>query len=255
MNPRTLVMSITKDINKFIVLNIAALMLALSCLFIFGDYDKKEFIFVISLAGIMSLTVNLLIAKIMKRKMEKIIHHSFEKVENQLYFDELTSVYNRTAGISRLIEEIARIKRNSQHLSIAMLDIDNFKSINDTYGHLVGDRVLNYVAMQIKNFLRASDVVSRYGGEEFLIILPETDEINAFMALERVRENIAKKPLRIGNEKLYVTVSIGVTEVDADDDSTEAIHRADIALLQAKRTGKNKIELASRHIDTGFKLS
>ncbi|GAB5046585.1 GGDEF domain-containing protein [Thermodesulfovibrio sp. TK110] len=255
MNPKVLVMSITKDINKFLGLNIAAFMIILSLIFIFGTYDKKEFILLTSLAGITSLAVNLLVAKIVRRKMEKIIHTSFEKFENQLYFDELTSVYNRTAGMNRLMEEMARAKRQSQHLSIAMLDIDNFKSINDTYGHLAGDKVLNHIAMQIKSFLRTSDVVSRYGGEEFLIILPETDEIKAFMALERVRENIAKKAVKIGNEKIFITVSIGIGEIETNDTLMEAIHRADMALLQAKRTGKNRVELASNYVNEGFKLS
>ncbi|MGB9710471.1 MAG: GGDEF domain-containing protein [Thermodesulfovibrio sp.] len=254
MNPKILVMNITKDINKFIALN-AFLIIALSFVFISGQYDKKELILLISLGGAISVLANLLIAKILKRKMEKIIHNSFEKVENQLYFDELTSVYNRTAGINRLIEEMARIKRNKQHLSIAMVDIDNFKSINDNFGHLVGDRILNHVALQIKNFLRATDVVSRYGGEEFLIILPDTDEIKALMALERVRENIAKKPVKAGSEKIFITVSVGITEIDTNDNLTEAIHRADMALYQAKRSGKNKIELASKNINVGFKLS
>lgn len=250
MNPKILIISITKDINKFLAFNIGVLMLILSFIFIIGGYEKKEFILAISLAGISSLTVNLLSAKIMKRKMEKIIHYSFEKVETQLYFDELTSVYNRTTGINRLMEEMARSKRHNQHLSVAMLDIDNFKSINDNYGHLAGDRVLNHIALQIKNLLRASDVVSRYGGEEFLIILPETDEIKAFMALERVRENIARRPVKIGNGKLNITVSIGITEVDINDSSTDAIQRADLALLQAKRSGKNRIEIAPKYINT-----
>ncbi|MCS7164018.1 MAG: GGDEF domain-containing protein [Thermodesulfovibrio sp.] len=248
MNPKTLIISITKNINKFLLLNIGILILILSMVFVMENQDKKEFILTIFLTVIISLSANLLSVKIMKRKMEKMITYSFQKVEAQLYFDELTSVYNRTTGINRLIEEMARAKRNKNHLSVAMLDVDNFKSINDKYGHLAGDRVLNHIALQIKNSLRANDIVSRYGGEEFLIILPDTDEIKAFMALERVRENIAKRPVKIGNEKLYVTVSIGITEIDISDSLTEAIQKADMALLQAKRTGKNRIEIAQKYI-------
>ncbi|MEN2994944.1 MAG: GGDEF domain-containing protein [Thermodesulfovibrio sp.] len=250
MNPKTLIISITKDINKFLLFNIGILILILSMVFVMENQDKKEFILAIFLAGTISLAVNLLSAKIMKRKMEKIITYSFEKIETQLYFDELTSVYNRITGINRLIEEMARAKRNKTHLSVAMLDVDNFKFINDNYGHLAGDKVLNHIALQIKNSLRASDIVSRYGGEEFLIILPDTDEIKAFMALERVRENIAKRPVKIGNQKLYITVSIGITEIDINDSLTDVIQKADMALLQAKRTGKNKIEIAQKYINT-----
>lgn len=255
MNPKILVLNITKDINKLFLINFAALMMFLTVVFVIGVYDKKEFVLLTSSAAIGSLTLNLLVAKIVRRKMEKIIHNSFEKIENQLYFDELTSVYNRATGMNRLMEEMARARRHLKPLSVAMVDIDNFKSINDNYGHLAGDRVLNYVALQIKSLLRVDDVVSRYGGEEFLIILPETDEIKAFMALERVRENIAKRPVKIGNEKLFITVSIGIAEIENNDTLQEAINRADMALLQAKRTGKNKIEIASKYINEGIKLS
>lgn len=255
MNPKILIINLIKDINKFFLLNIGALMLILSFSLLVGLHNKKEIILLISVAVIASLMITLGIIIVMKRKMEKTIQQSFEKIEMQLYFDELTSVYNRTAGMNRLLEEMARARRNGKSLSIAMIDIDNFKSINDTYGHLAGDKVLGHVAMQIKNILRVSDVVSRYGGEEFLIILPETDEIKAFMALERVRESISKKPFKVGNERIYTSVSIGVTEVDAEENSFEAIQRADRALYQAKRSGKNKIEIAGKTSKNRLTLS
>lgn len=107
----------------------------------------------------------------------------------------------------------------------------------------MGDRVLNHVTIQIKNSLRGCDVVARYGGEEFLIILSETDEIHAISALERVRGQIAKKAIKVGNERLYVTVSIGLIEIAPNEDPIASIEKADLALYQAKRNGKNKVEL------------
>jgi diguanylate cyclase (GGDEF)-like protein len=209
----------------------------------FSEYKQKEVLAGILLAGLGLIISNFTIAKTLKRKMEKIIKHSLDQVENQLYFDELTSVYNRKTGMNRLNEEIARAGRIGKPTCVAILDIDNFKTINDTYGHLVGDRVLRHVALQIKNSLRTCDIVARYGGEEFLIILPDTDEINAIMALDRVKMNIAKKPIRVGREYLNITVSIGVTEISNNEHTLSSIDKADKALYKAKKNGKNKIEV------------
>jgi len=209
----------------------------------FSEYKQKEVLAGILLAGLGLIISNFTIAKTLKRKMEKIIKHSLDQVENQLYFDELTSVYNRKTGMNRLNEEIARAGRIGKPTCVAILDIDNFKTINDTYGHLVGDRVLRHVALQIKNSLRTCDIVARYGGEEFLIILPDTDEINAIMALDRVKMNIAKKPIRVGREYLNITVSIGVTEISNNEHPLSSIDKADKALYKAKKNGKNKIEV------------
>lgn len=250
MNSKTVVINLTKNINKFAGLNVLILII-LFFIVLLGNYDKKDF----TIVGVCLLGMNLLVAWIMKRKIEKIVQHSFEKMKTRVFFDELTSVYNRTAGINRLEQEIARSKRHRLNLSIAMLDIDNFKSINDKYGHLTGDKVLIHIALEIKNSLRAVDVVARYGGEEFLMILPEADEIKAFIALNRVRENIEKNPVEIGDKKLYVTVSIGVTELDKDETLTEVIYKADMALYQAKRAGKNRIELAPKYFALPVKLS
>ncbi|MCX8033733.1 MAG: GGDEF domain-containing protein [Thermodesulfovibrio sp.] len=243
MNPNIVSISLSKNINKFFVINTLIVISALISVILITGYERKELIITISLCGIGILTTNLFITKVIRQKVTKLIKNSFEKVESQLYFDELTSVYNRKTGMNRLLEEISRSKRTRKPLSIAILDIDNFKKINDKYGHLVGDRVLNHVATQIKNSLRGCDVVARYGGEEFLIILAETDEIHAIPALERVRNQIAKKAIKVGNERLYVTVSIGVTEIEPDEDPIASIEKADLALYQAKRNGKNKVEL------------
>lgn len=243
MNPQIISVTLNKNINKFFTINTLIVIAAIILLFFLTDYEKRDLLIAISLISTGIIAANLYITKSIRKRVDKLIRHSFEKIESQLYFDELTSVYNRKTGMNRLNEEIIRSKRIGKPLSIAILDIDDFKQINDKYGHLVGDRVLNHVAIQIKNSLRGCDVVSRYGGEEFLIILSETDEMHAISALERVRERIAKKAIKVGNERLYVTVSIGVTEIGPDVDPLESIHKADLALYQAKRNGKNKVEL------------
>lgn len=243
MNPQIISFNLTKNINKFFTLNTFLVIAAFVFLFFITDYERKELLIAISLISTGIIATNFYMTKRIRNRLDKLIRHSFEKVESQLYFDELTSVYNRKTGMNRLHEELIRSKRTGKPLSIAILDIDDFKKINDKYGHLVGDRVLNHVAIQIKNSLRGCDVVARYGGEEFLIILSETDEIHAISALERVRGQIAKKAIKVGNERLYVTVSIGVTEIGFDEDPLESINKADLALYQAKRNGKNKVEL------------
>jgi len=243
MNIRQISINLSKNMNRFIVLNILMLIATWAIFLYFNKYEQKEVLAGILLAGLGLIISNFTIAKTLKRKMEKIIKHSLDQVETQLYFDELTSVYNRKAGMNRLNEEIARARRSGKPICVAILDIDNFKIINDTYGHLVGDRVLRHVALQIKNSLRTCDIVARYGGEEFLIILPDTDEINAIMALDRVKMNVAKKPIRVGREYLYITVSIGVKEISYNEHPLSSIDKADKALYQAKKNGKNKIEV------------
>jgi diguanylate cyclase (GGDEF)-like protein len=243
MNIRQISINLSKNMNRFIFLNILMLIATWTIFLYFSEYKQKEVLAGILLAGLGLIISNFTIAKTLKRKMEKIIKHSLDQVENQLYFDELTSVYNRKTGMNRLNEEIARAGRIGKPTCVAILDIDNFKTINDTYGHLVGDRVLRHVALQIKNSLRTCDIVARYGGEEFLIILPDTDEINAIMALDRVKMNIAKKPIRVGREYLNITVSIGVTEISNNEHTLSSIDKADKALYKAKKNGKNKIEV------------
>jgi diguanylate cyclase (GGDEF)-like protein len=243
MNIRQISINLSKNMNRFIFLNILMLIATWTIFLYFSEYKKKEVLAGILLAGLGLIISNFTIAKTLKRKMEKIIKHSLDQVENQLYFDELTSVYNRKTGINRLNEEIARAGRIGKPTCVAILDIDNFKTINDTYGHLVGDRVLRHVALQIKNSLRTCDIVARYGGEEFLIILPDTDEINAIIALDRVKMNIAKKPIRVGREYLNITVSIGVTEISNNEHPLSSIDKADKALYKAKKNGKNNIEV------------
>ncbi len=142
-----------------------------------------------------------------------------------------------------LIEEINRANRLSRPLSIIMADIDHFKVLNDTYGHQAGDMVLINVAKIIRENIRQIDVPSRYGGEEFSVILPGTEIHEALVVAERIRQNIEKSIVLYDNRELRATISIGVAQYDQDLDKTKTtlIERADKALYMSKRNGRNLV--------------
>jgi diguanylate cyclase (GGDEF)-like protein/PAS domain S-box-containing protein len=170
-------------------------------------------------------------------------------------YDELTGLYNRREMNRILTEEINRCMRYDRHLSLVMLDIDHFKSINDTHGHQVGDDVLRWIAGLLSGSLRVTDKLAhyeslhnlaRYGGEEFAAILPETEEGDAFMVAERIRQTVAAQPFtytKMEGERveIAVTISMGVASLSDDAYSEETlIKAADEALYEAKRSGRNR---------------
>ena len=125
-----------------------------------------------------------------------------------------------------------------------MLDIDDFKKVNDTYGHDVGDMVLIKLAETIKNDIRKEDLFIRYGGEEFLIILPNSNIENTYIVAEKIKKHIEDITLEIGHKHLKFTISLGISEIREGDSSIfDAIKRADINLYEAKRNGKNRVEI------------
>lgn len=158
--------------------------------------------------------------------------------------DELTGLPNRTYLFKALSDEYARARRYRRDLSIAMVDLDNFKLVNDTYGHLTGDRALIRIAGTLEEDIRRQDVLGRYGGEEFLVILPETTGREAAVLLERCRKKIARISWQevIGQASLSVTLSAGIGElVDADRSIEDLIARADRAMYRAKTEGRNRV--------------
>lgn len=158
--------------------------------------------------------------------------------------DELTDLYNYRFLQQRLDEEVGRADRYGKRLSFIMLDVDNFKRVNDTYGHRVGDGVLAEIGHVLKTTVREVDVVARYGGEEFSVILPETDASGAFIVAEKIREAISLTRFRdeAGERQIHVTVSIGLASypVHAHDKET-LLRAADDAVYRAKETGKNRV--------------
>jgi diguanylate cyclase (GGDEF)-like protein len=134
--------------------------------------------------------------------------------------------------------------RHSKQFALIMMDIDNFKAFNDTYGHQLGDTVLRSVARAVKNTLRAEDVAARYGGEEFVVILPETDAQEAMMIAEKIRASVAAVEIPHESKKLHVTISLGVSTFPEHGGEKEALIRlADEALYTSKRNGKNLVSL------------
>lgn len=160
----------------------------------------------------------------------------------QANHDSLTGLLNRRAIMEIMEKEIARTKRHSEPLYICMCDIDCFKNINDTYGHLVGDAVLKEVALRFKTSLRPYDSCGRYGGEEFLILL-NSDQDNAFSLFERIRSTISDKPFINENRKLNITISLGVATYSPSIEtctSNQLLTLADKALYKAKDQGRNR---------------
>ena len=159
--------------------------------------------------------------------------------------DSLTGVLNRRAFYEILEKEIVRSDRQSLPLSIIMLDIDHFKNVNDTYGHLEGDAILKELSSRIGSAIRHYDVVSRYGGEEFLVLLPGVDINTAVNTAERFRELIGKTPFESGKKRINVTISLGAAQLAKDEKSDILIGRADAALYKAKQNGRNRVEISS----------
>jgi diguanylate cyclase (GGDEF)-like protein len=158
--------------------------------------------------------------------------------------DSLTSLFNRGYVDDRFAIELSRAQRHNQPLAIAMIDVDRFKLFNDTHGHAAGDFALRTIAGVLRQSLRQSDTVGRYGGEEFVVIMPETDLATAQRKLDFLRQAIAETPIQLPtyNKTVRVTFSAGLAGLPHDGaDQAELLATADERLFQAKRTGRNRV--------------
>lgn len=168
----------------------------------------------------------------------------FHKALKKAYTDPLTQTHNRTSFEDTIKREMSLATRNATSLSLIFLDIDHFKAINDTYGHECGDTTLVLGTKWIKESLRNSDMVFRYGGEEFVILLNGTDAGGAELLAERVRVSIASHTIAFGMQTLKITASLGVSTLRANDTLESFVQRADKAMYIAKNRGRNQVVVA-----------
>jgi two-component system cell cycle response regulator len=167
-----------------------------------------------------------------------------EKLEKLANFDSLTGLYNRRATLGKLRELINRANRYKEDFSLVMLDIDHFKKVNDSYGHLTGDEVLERVAALIRQNIRDTDIAGRYGGEEYIIILPHTNLSSAWVIAERIRSIIEKAEMKDPAGNVFaVTVSQGLSNWERYEDADSLISCTDEALYKAKEKGRNRVQI------------
>ncbi|MEW8994268.1 GGDEF domain-containing protein [Clostridium sp.] len=176
------------------------------------------------------------------REYSESIENFLKNIQETTLIDDLTGVYNRRYIRERLEVDVEKSIREHKPMSVIMADIDYFKEINDTYGHIVGDNVLKDFTRIVSEYIRSngSDWIGRYGGEEFLIVLNDTDEDKAEIIAERIRKNLEETTLEYKGNKFSITCSFGVYGFrDLDMNTEDIIHRADINLYEAKEKGRN----------------
>ncbi len=167
-----------------------------------------------------------------------------EKLKKVNFIDDTTGVHNKRYLQLRLKEEFARAKRHSFPISCVFIDLDDFKSVNDTYGHMVGDRLLKEFALILTKFCRSEDIMVRFGGEEFVVIMSNSDDREAVTLAERIRAEVASHRFSNENSEISLSVSLGVSTLHSDDfgyikDPEELVAIADSAMYMVKKSGKN----------------
>ncbi|POA99100.1 GGDEF domain-containing protein [Chromobacterium sinusclupearum] len=162
--------------------------------------------------------------------------------------DQLTGAYNRRGLAEYFQREISRAERTAAPLSVALIDVDNFKQLNDRYGHLAGDDALKYLVDTIKHSLRPADIVARFGGEEFVILMPDTPETEAIQTVQRLQRELTKTFFLANNDKLLITFSAGIARWHLGEQEADVLERADHAMYQAKINGKNRVCSAENEI-------
>ncbi len=177
----------------------------------------------------------------LKKQLADATRYSEER-EKKINQDQLTGAFNRRAYDKKIDDEMARFLRYGNLFSLLLIDADKFKNINDRYGHAIGDRCLQEIIKRTHPLLRKNDMLARYGGEEFVIVMPETDADGARVAAEKIRQTIEKIEFLYKNEKVRVTVSIGISCTTQDDTKHEQVfERADMAVYKAKENGRNQV--------------
>lgn len=163
----------------------------------------------------------------------------YREALNNSLIDPLTGIGNRAAFDHAWLREFDLAKRNRQILSIIICDLDHFKNINDTYGHTAGDSALAHASRCMQNAIRKTDQIFRYGGEEFVVILPNTENVNAMLVAERIRQSVCEQPAQLQQHPITLTSSFGVASLQTSDGKETLFERADSALYVAKQRGRN----------------
>ena len=169
------------------------------------------------------------------------LHQELDRVSAQARHDPLTGALNRKGLEEAVNREVSNVRRKDTPLCMALLDIDNFKKLNDTLGHASGDAALTHLATVTREVMRPHDTLARYGGEEFVILMPDTALDNGIEAMTRLQRELTKRFFLTGTEKVLITFSAGVAQLAADETGQSAIKRADQAMYLAKRSGKNRV--------------
>ena len=190
--------------------------------------------------NIQSIIENFDIPDANKMEVIKKINFMYTHTKQMSITDNLTKMFNRRHFENEFEREFRRTKRYNNDFSIAIIDIDFFKKINDTYGHSCGDYILKEVAFLMKNNFRQTDTVFRYGGEEFVVLLTETPHQTACVPLERLRKRIENNKFLFNNQEIKVTISIGTTSKTDFEKAQNMFDLADKALYEAKNNGRNQ---------------
>jgi len=169
------------------------------------------------------------------------LHQELDRVSAQARHDPLTGALNRQGLEEAVKREVAKVRRKDTPLAVALLDIDNFKKLNDSLGHATGDVALTHLADVTREVMRPQDTLARYGGEEFVILMPDTALENGVEAMVRLQRELTKRFFLAGTEKVLITFSAGVAQLAPNETGPEAIKRADQAMYLAKRSGKNRV--------------
>jgi len=209
----------------------------------FKKIDEKEILSLIQKCGVNNKCV------VLQEDNNFFISHSkcffdfVKKLEANSLLDPLTQVYNKKGILNFLEKFLANFVRyKKEPFSVLMLDIDYFKKINDTYGHLAGDFVLKEFVKIIRDKIRSSDILGRFGGEEFVVILPNTKVSGALKLAQRIKDEVENHLFEYGKDKIKFTTSIGITSVSLNDSVESLLERVDEALYDAKKKGRNRIE-------------
>lgn len=208
--------------------------------------EKQE---ILNLLSIVSDVTKTMVASVEESRAELVktkqsladVRAELETTKQHMMLDPLTGTRNRFGMDITISQEIARVRRSHKKLVLAMVDLDHFKKVNDTYGHDTGDQVLLFFAQMSRSVLRESDYMFRYGGEEFLVLLPDTDIKGAEFLFDRLRKMQAKSPLHVQQHSINITFSAGITSLEEGDSADTLIQRADQGLYMAKQQGRDRV--------------